>query len=139
MGRANLVLVRVAYYHYRLRVNHFGRAVGPLSVFGLRIRLDEHGIVYAVPKRRGDRRVVQLESVGRDLESLIGSGAPEPLDKGIRRGLIAPSKREIQDQLGVPLDCYEAISRQGGRSETRNRSACYPNREPKTHKGAANS
>jgi len=109
MGCADSASIGVSHNWGHLRRNHFA---GRVAVFigRIAVHLNLLRIIAAVAKRGGDCRNVGLKAISADLEALLtGSSGTQTFDKNIRGGLIATAQSEVQDQLGMALDCHVAI------------------------------
>ena len=109
MAGTDLRRIGVAHDWDLLRMRHVGRAVPALAFGILRVDFDQLREVAAVAECSRNRAAVGLESIGGDLEALAAGRMAQTLDKGVRGGLSATAKGEVQNQLGVPLDSDEAV------------------------------
>ena len=59
---------------------------------------------------RGDRGAIRRESVRGDLERRPRCRVTHAFNEYIRGALVALAHRDVEDQLGVPLDCHEHVA-----------------------------
>jgi len=107
---ANAIRVRLTHNWDYLHGLDFGGAVAAFAFAGGAINLDELCEVAAVAKRVGNRGTVRLKAVRGDLEARPCGSVPKALDKDIRRLLIAFAHRDVEHQLGMPLDGNEGVA-----------------------------
>lgn len=73
------------------------------------VNLDDLCKVATLVKRGGDRCNVRREAIRGDLDALRSGSGPQALDKGVRGGLVAAPKGEVQNQPGIPLNGHKAV------------------------------
>lgn len=111
MAGANLRRVRVAHDWDLLRVRDIGRAVPTLAFgIGVGVNLDDLGEVATVAQGGLNCAQIGLEAIGGDLETLRCGRVTKALNEGVRGGLAATAKGEVQNEFRIPLDGDEAIS-----------------------------
>jgi hypothetical protein len=108
MRRANAFGVGLPHDWDYLHGLHFCGAVASFPGNRGAVDLDAHGEVRAILKRVRDCGAIRGKSVSRDLK-LAASGESLALDENIRRGLIALTEREVENELRVPLDSDKAV------------------------------
>ena len=110
MAGANPLLFGVAHDWDLLRTDDFGGAVPALPVLIRAVDLDVHGVVATVAERSGDCGDVGLETIGGDLEPLLGgSRVAQAFNENVRGGLIPAPKSEVEHELGMALHGHVAV------------------------------